>query len=137
MISICRFVIPRATYLSRCAHNQVTLLEQTQVSTALTGQAHDLLAALQVSKFLLPLCDTQVYHVLERLDTDRPGLFSLAPQTQQSELGADRLATTSWRTDEDIVVRRVQRLEDLRLDLVEGLNSRRVNALEFFIMERR
>ena len=123
-------------YLSRRADDQIPLLEQTEVCTRLPSQSNNLLTALQVAKSLAPLLDSHIDHLLVRLDADRSLLLTLAPETEKSELCANGLATAGRRANEHIVVGRVQRLEDLGLDLVERLDSRGVDALELLVVQR-
>lgn len=124
------------THLVRRANNKIALLQEPQVGTALSSQADNFLATLELAELRPPFHNTLVDHILQRLDADRARLFPFTPETQKSELRTDRLATAGWRADEDVVVGGVQRLEDLRLDLVEGLERRGVYAFEFLVVKR-
>ena len=126
----------RFSYLGRRANDQITLLEEAKIRTCFARQADNLLAALQVPKLLAPFLDALVDHLLIRLDANRPLLLALAPEPQEREFRADCLTASRRRSDEDVVVRGVESLEDLGLDLVERLDSRRVDTLELFVVQR-
>lgn len=127
----------KQTYLSRCTHNDITLLQQPQIRTRLPRQTHNLLPALHTSKLLLPFFNPQIDHILIRLNAHRPLGLLLTPQPQQREFRADGLTGPGRSADEDIIVCCIQGLEDLGLDLVEGLDGGRVERFEFLVVKRR
>lgn len=126
----------KRAHLGRRTDNNITLLEQPQVGARLTRQRHNLLSALNLAKLLLPLRHSQVYHLLVRFDTHRPLLLaSRAPQSHESKLRADRLSTARRSANEDVLIGRIESLEDLRLDLVEVLDPIGVDGLEFLVVK--
>lgn len=123
--------------LRRRADDDVTLFEQAKVGAGLPGQALDDLPILQLPKLLPPLSSSLVDHLLVRLDANSPRSVSLAPQSQKGKFSADGLPTTSWSANEDVLVCRVESLENLSLDLVEGFDRRGVDLFKLLVVECR
>ena len=121
--------------LRRGANNDISLLEQTKICTGLSSQANNFFASLNSSKLRLPLCQTEVNHILIRFDTNRALVLRLTPQSHQRKFCTNSLSAASGGTDEDIVIGSIQRLEDLRLDLVKRLDGGRVDSFEFCVMK--
>jgi len=72
---------------------------------------------------------------LIRFNTNRTLGSWLAPESHQRKFRTNRLSATGGSTDKDVVISGVQRLEDLGLDLVERLDSGRIDGLELFVVE--
>ncbi|KJR89206.1 uncharacterized protein SPSK_05806 [Sporothrix schenckii 1099-18] len=116
--------------------DQVALLQQLQVVGRLARQLdHDTPAAAQLAEAVLPVAEPHVHELLQRRHVDgahvlhivprvRAGLLLplqvLAPEPQQRKLGAHRLSAARRRRHEHVLVGRVQRVERLCLDAVEG-----------------
>lgn len=105
------------------ANNNIPLLKKSKVSAGVSCKAYYLFATLQAAELPTPLCNTLVDHLLVGLNTDRPGLLAFAPKAEQSKFSTDSLAASSRRANKDILIRCVEGLENLRLDLVECLNG--------------
>lgn len=125
------------TNLGRCADDQITLLEKAQVSRGLSCKTNNLFSALEVAELLSPFSYSQVDHILIRLNANGSWLLAFAPKSEQSKFSADGFAASRRRTYEHIIISGIESLEDLCLDFVEGAESRRVDALELFVMEGR
>ena len=91
--------------------------------------------SLHLQSLRLPLGQTEVDHILIRLNTNRTLRLWLTPESHQRKLRTNGFSATSGGTDEYVVVGCVQRLKDLSLDLVKRLDGRRVDGLELFVVE--
>eukprot|EP00053_Salpingoeca_punica_P020083 m.207382 g.207382 ORF g.207382 m.207382 type:complete len:978 (-) comp17788_c0_seq1:3740-6673(-) len=109
--------------------------QQLEVGRRVAGEQHHLLAEL-LAKSFPPLAVTQVAQVLQRGNVDAAGLWVAREGPQHGKLGADRLAAAVGRADKDVLVRLVQRVEDLRLDRVELLEAAAVDALKGRVLQR-
>ena len=121
--------------LRRGANDDIAFLEQAKVSTRLSRQAHDILAALDSPKLRLPLGQTKINHILIRLNTNRTSRLWLTPEPHQREFCTNGFPATSGGTDEYVIVCGIQGLEDLGLDLVERFDGGRVDSFELFVMK--
>lgn len=121
--------------MGRCANDDISLLEQAKICASLSGQADNLLASLNPAELRLPLGQAEINHILIRFDTNRALALWLAPQSHQCKFRTNGLSTTGGSTDKDIIVSGIQRLEDLCLDLVKRPDGRRVDGLEFLVVE--
>jgi hypothetical protein len=118
------------------AHDNVRALEDAQVRGRLAREREDLLPALELAEAGAPRADARVDHLRERLEADRAPALALAPQPEERELGADGLARARRRAHEHVLVGGVERLEDLRLDLVERGDRVRVQRLVLGVVQR-
>ena len=121
--------------LNRSANDDISLLEQTKIGTSLSGQTDNFLASLNPAKLRLPLGRSQVNHILVRFDTNRAFTLCLTPQSHQREFRTNSLSAAGWSADKDIFIGGIQRLKDLRLDLIKRPDGGRVDSLEFLVVE--
>jgi hypothetical protein len=76
-------------YLTGRADNDISLLEETQVSTGFSRQTNNLLASLQLRELGMPLLQPRINHLLIWLDTNRVRLLVFTPEPQKREFGTD------------------------------------------------
>mmetsp|Transcript_8569 Transcript_8569/g.38962 ORF Transcript_8569/g.38962 Transcript_8569/m.38962 type:complete len:276 (-) Transcript_8569:3149-3976(-) len=117
------------------AHDDVRTLKRAHVRGVVARQLHQLLVQHH-AQFMFPILDAFADERLERRDVNHLPAGVVPERRQHRELRADSLTRARGRAEEHVRFGVKERVERLRLDLVEKLKLALVQLEEFLAAER-